>query len=536
MPIDLSLTIPDLFRRAVAEHGDEPALISKFNGRFEAESWQQVLAGVSSFLRLLCSTGLRRGDLAIHVSVNRREWVLFDLACHLAGIVHVPLHASLSGPQLLEQIQHSGARHVFLGDDEQQRKLTAVDETLRIKRYDDLARGKPALVTAGQLELGDVRPDDVATILYTSGTTGEPKGVMLTQRNISSNAQATVECHGAADELETKLNILPLSHIFARTCDLYCWLVRGSMLAIAESRETVLDDLQAVRPTTMNAVPYFYDRLRRLLCEQGKDQTPGALRQLLGGQIRSCCSGGAPLAQVTIDYFAQQDVPLLQGYGLTESSPVITISSREYTRPGCSGRALAGVDICLADDGELLTRGPHVMLGYYKNPAATAAVIRSGWLHTGDLGQIDADGYLRIVGRKKEMIVLSTGKKIAPTTIENKLAHDALIAQVMVVGEGRSHLAALIAPQPEALKTEIMARGIALTSREEALTHPQVLAIYLERIGRHLADLSPQEQVHHVALLPRAFSIDAGEMTAKLSLRREVICRSFADEIERMYE
>lgn len=535
MSIDLSLTIPDLFRRAVAERGDEPALISKFNGRFESESWHQVLAGVSAFLRLLCSTGLRRGDLAIHVSANRREWVLFDLACHLAGIIHVPLHASLSGAQLLEQIRHSGAKHIFLGDDEQQQKLAAVDGSLHIVRYDDVGRTRPAPVTAGQLELGDVRPDDVATILYTSGTTGEPKGVMLTQRNISSNAQATVERLTASDEPEKKLNILPLSHIFARTCDLYCWLIRGSVLAIAESRETVLADLQAVRPTTMNGVPYFYDRLRRLLCEQGQDQTPGALQQLLGGQMRTCFSGGAPLAQVTIDYFAHQDMPLLQGYGLTESSPVITASSREQTRSGCSGRAISGVEIRTADDGELLTRGPHVMLGYYKNQQATADVIRDGWLHTGDLGQIDADGYLRIVGRKKEMLVLSTGKKIAPTAIENKLAHDGLIAQVMIVGEGRSHLAALIVPQPEVLKAEIIARGIALASREDALVHPDVLEIYLGRIRCHLAMLSPQEQVHHVALLPRAFSIEQGEMTAKLSLRREVICRNFAAEIERMY-
>jgi long-chain acyl-CoA synthetase len=536
MSIDLSLTIPDLFRRAVAEHGDRPALLSKFNGRFESESWQQVLAGVSAFLRLLCSTGLRRGDLAIHISANRREWVLFDLACHLAGVIHVPLHAPLSGAQLIEQIRHCGARHVFLGDDEQQRKLDGLAASLQIVRYDDVGRTRPAPLS-GQLELGDVRPDDVATILYTSGTTGEPKGVMLTQRNLASNAQATVERHTSADDPQTeiKLNILPLSHIFARTCDLYCWLVRGSVLAIAESRETVLADLQAVRPTTMNGVPYFYDRLRRLLCEQGQDKTPGTLQKLLGGNIRTCCSGGAPLAQATIDFYAQQEVPLLQGYGLTESSPVITASSRDQNRSGYSGRAVSGVDIRLADGGELLTRGPHVMLGYYKNPQATAEVIRDGWLYTGDLGEIDSDGYLRIVGRKKELLVLSTGKKIAPALIESKLSHDPLIAQVMVVGEGRSHLAALIVPQPEALTAEIVSRRIALSSREEALVHPQVQAIYLERIGEHLADLSPQEQVHHVALLPRAFSIDQGEMTAKLSLRRETICRNFAAEIEAMY-
>lgn len=536
MPIDLSLTIPDLLRRAVEEHGDEVALVTKWNGRFEPETWRELLMGVGSFLRLIGHAQLRAGELAVHISGNRREWALFDLACHLCGLVHVPLHATLSAAQLAEQIRHSGARHVFLGDDEQQAKLVTIGEQLNIIRYDVLQRSKSPRSNAGQLQAADIRPDDVATILYTSGTTGEPKGVMLTQRNLSFNAQAVVECFGDRAERETKLNFLPLSHVFARTCDLYAWLVRGSTLAIAESRETVLDDLQVVQPTTINGVPYFYDRLRRLLCERGLDKTPGALQQLLGGRIRSCCSGGAPLAPVTIDFYAEQGVPLYQGYGLTESSPVITMSSASQFRPGTSGRPLAGVEICLADDGELLTRGPHVMQGYYENPQATEETIRNEWLHTGDLGQIDADGYLRIIGRKKEMIVLSTGKKVAPSTLENKLSHDPLIAQVMIVGEGRSHLAALIVPQPEALRAEIANYGIELASRAEALVHPQVLAIYLERVQKYLEDLSPSHQVHHVVLLPRALSMEQGELTAKLSLRREVIASNFAAEIERMYQ
>jgi long-chain acyl-CoA synthetase len=316
---------------------------------------------------------------------------------------------------------------------------------------------------------------------------------------------------------------------------LYAWLVRGSMLAIAESRETVIDDLQAVRPTTVNGVPYFYERLRKILGERGLGNQPGALLELLGGRIRSCCSGGAALPPGTIEFFAAQNVSLLQGYGLTESSPVITMSTHEHNRPGAAGRAIPGIELRIADDGEVLTRGGHVMLGYYKNPPATAEVIRDGWLHTGDLGTIETDGYLRLIGRKKEMIVLSTGKKVAPSAVESRLANDPLAAQVMVVGEGRSHLAALVVPQPEALKSEIAARGIALRSREEALVHPQVLEIYLKRFAELLGDLSPQEQVHHVALLPRAFSIEQGEMTAKLSLRRDAICRNFAEEIERMY-
>jgi long-chain acyl-CoA synthetase len=534
MSIDFSLTIPDLFRRAVAERGNQPALLSKFNGRYEQESWRDLLGAVSGFLRLLAASALRQGDLAVHISHNRREWVLFDLACHLLGVVHVPLHCTLSGPQLLEQIRHCGAKHVFLGDDGQQQKLAGCGDEFRILRYDDLTQSRGARIETPQLQMADVRPDDLATILYTSGTTGEPKGVMLTQRNLSSNAQAAAEGFGP-EEQELKLNILPLSHIFARTCDLYIWLTRGSTLAIAESRETALQDLQAVRPSSMNGVPYFYDRLRRVLCERGDEHKPGALRELLGGRIRTCCSGGAPLPQATIDFFASHDIPLLQGYGLSESSPVIVSSTIAANRPGCSGRPIAGVEIRLANDGELLTRGPHVMAGYYKNPAATAEVIRDSWLHTGDLGQIDADGYLRIIGRKKEMIVLSTGKKVAPTTIENLLSQDPLIAQVMVVGEGRSHLAALVVPQPDALKAEIASQGIVVHSREEALAHPQVLGCYLQRMKQHLCGLSPQEQVHHVALLPRAFAIDAGEMTAKLSLRRDVICRNFAEEIENMY-
>ncbi len=387
--------------------------------------------------------------------------------------------------------------------------------------------------SSGELVAG-AGASDIATILYTSGTTGEPKGVMLTQQNLSSNAQAMAENYGEAEQ-EVKLNMLPLSHIFARTCDLYAWLVRGSTLALAQSRESVMEDLQLVRPTTINAVPYFYDKLRKALCERKLDRTAGALRHLLGGRIRSCCSGGAPLSRATIEFFEQQEVPLYEGYGLTESSPVITMSNASAHRSGSCGRAIPVVDVRVASDGELLTRGPHVMVGYYKNPAATAAAIDEGWLHTGDLATIDDDGFVRIVGRKKEMIVLSTGKKVSPTAIEGALSQDPLVAQVMVVGEGRSHLAALVVPHMEALGKEAAQRGIPLEASDAALRQPSLQAICLERFQELLRPFSPQEQVHHVALLARGFSLEAGEMTPKLSLRREVICQHFSDQIEAMY-
>jgi long-chain acyl-CoA synthetase len=545
--VDLSLTLADLFLRAVAQHGEGPALLIKQQAQFFPLTWKQLAQQVAYAASALADVGVRRGSNVVQISENRREWIVLDLACYFVGAVHVPLHATLTGPQLAAQIKHSGVEHVFLSTLEQAKKLQAVRAELpsdvRLFAYDELEIADLAVVPWRPLDTtqpaddalaSPVTPDDVATILYTSGTTGPPKGVMLTQRNLSSNAQAIVENFGEAPQ-EVRLNILPLSHIFARTCDLYSWLVRGSTLALAESRDTLLDDLQAVQPTTINGVPYLFDRLRRLLHERGLDRQPGVLRQLFGGRIRSCSSGGAALSPATIDFFAEQEVLLLQGYGLTETSPVITMSTREANRPGTCGRPLPDVEVQIADDGEVLTRGPHVMLGYYKDPAATAATIQHGWLHTGDIGEIDTDGYLRIIDRKKEMIVLSTGKKVSPALIENRLSHDPLIGQVMVVGEGRSHLAALIVPVPDPLRGEILARQIPVFSREQALVHPQVLALYLERIAEHLADLSSSEQVRHVLLIPRPFSAELGEMTAKLSLRREVICEHFAQEIDAMY-
>jgi long-chain acyl-CoA synthetase len=336
-----------------------------------------------------------------------------------------------------------------------------------------------------------------------------------------------------ADDL--RLNFLPLSHIFARTCDLYCWLTGGTRMAIAQSRDTVIADCQAVQPTILNGVPHFYDRVYRGLCERGLAGTPGAVRGALGGEIRVCCGGGAALPEHLFDYFHGQGVPLLQGYGLTESSPVITLSSPTAFRRGASGRPIGGIEVKIAPDGEILTRGPHVMLGYYENPAATAEVLKDGWLYTGDLGRLDDDNFLYITGRKKEILVTLGGKNIAPVFLESLLTQDPLILQALVVGDGRPCLGSLIVPNHDVLRTEIAARGIDVQSPAEALGHPQVLALYHERIRQRLSDVSHYEQVQRFTLLPRAFSIEDGEMTAKLSLRRKIIEQHFAAEIESLY-
>jgi long-chain acyl-CoA synthetase len=360
---------------------------------------------------------------------------------------------------------------------------------------------------------------------------------MLSHWNLASNAIATDGLF-LPGESDVKLCWLPLSHIFARTADLYCWIVRGSEMVLAESRETILANCQQFQPTIINGVPYFFDKVHRHVVSQGgsDDEQTGRLQAAFGGRLKFACSGGAPLADATAEYYHRHGVPLLQGYGLTESSPVISVSTPRAHKTGSVGQPLNGVEVEIAADGEVLTRGPLVMLGYWKQPKATAETVDAdGWLHTGDMGRLDEEGFLWITGRKKELIVTAAGKNIAPAYLERLMCEDPLILQALVVGDRRNFLAALIVPNPDALGSEIAARGIGVTSREEALVHPQVLALYRERIDARLAGVSHCEQIGQFRLLGRGFTIELDELTPTLKLRRSVIGQHFAAEIEGMY-
>ena len=401
------------------------------------------------------------------------------------------------------------------------------------------AIGKDSAAQIQQDAVATAKPSDLATILYTSGTMGEAKGVMLSHANLTSNA---IGCCTAFDTTleDVRLAWLPFSHIFARTCDLYTWLVRGSALAIIEDRERIISGCEQIHPTLINGVPYFFEKVKQGLTDAGKlgpaePAGPTHLQKLLGGQVRACCSGGAALPDHVAEFFFQEGVPLLQGYGLTESSPVISISTPTHYRIGTSGRALPDVEIRIADDGEILTRGTHVMLGYWNRPEDTAQAIRDGWLYTGDLGQLDADGYLRITGRKKELIITAGGKNIAPVFLESLLSEEPLIHQAIVVGEGRKYLTALIVPNPDALRAEIIARRIPVRSAAEALVHPAVLELYRGRINQRLAAVSACEQIQRFKLLSRAFTAEQEELTPTLKLRRTLIQEHFAHEIEALY-
>ena len=370
--------------------------------------------------------------------------------------MHVPIHVTLSGEQIADQIATSGARLVFVSSGELLAKFAghlSHGETVIVHDEHAIGEEKPPLREIrssnadGSVGASPSRAaaDDLATILFTSGTTGRPRGVMLSQGNLAWNAAAAADAHHDGT-VETRLNILPFSHIYARTCDLYTWLYRGSRLVLGESRETLARDCQLVQPTVLSGVPYLFERIADRVRASGVADEAAALAGVFGGRMKLLVCGGAAVAPEVEAWYADRRMPLLPGYGLTETSPVISLSTPASRKLGSVGRPLAGLDVRIAADGEILVRGPNVMLGYWQDEAATAEAIRDGWLHTGDLGALDGDGFLTIGGRKKELIVLSTGKKVLPTRVESLLGASPLVDQVAVFGEGRAGLVALIVP------------------------------------------------------------------------------------------
>lgn len=528
MPTDLLQTIPELLQTATARGGDQPALGTITDGQLQWRTWNQIDADVRRASQLLESNGVNPGDRVAQWAANSYAWILFDLACGLLGAVHVPLHASLSAEQIGKLVLQADAELLLVDSPRAEHRQMLQHGDLNMIASNDFD-GLPSASPSQQV-WGNVAGDQLATLLFTSGTTGEPRGVMLSHQNLVSNAIAVSDAVGS-DANETRLCFLPLSHIYARTCDLYSWLYRGSKLVLAESRDTIVRDCQIAKPKVINGVPYFYQKI----AQQLSDAKPGALRELFGGNLTRCFCGGAAIAPEVEQLFERQGLPILSGYGLTEASPVISATAADDYRPGTVGRPLPNVEFQLSNDSEILVRGGNVMLGYWNDQAATDEAIVDGWLHTGDLGEFDAAGHLRIVGRKKETIVLSTGKNVAPARVEQLLSGSPLVEHVCVIGDGRKCLAALIVPNPDALRAEIRRLRLWVWSKRRAVTHPRVRELYRREIDRLLALASAEEQVGPFFILDRNFSVDHGELTAKLSLRRETITANFAREIDRLY-
>jgi len=581
MPNDSSpASLVQLFLDRVRDSGSAAALLEKQGDSFHPYTWNELAARVDHTAAALVELGVQPGDRVVQISENRAAWIVADLAIMTARAVHVPLHASLAAPQIAAQTADCGARVVLISGEEQAAKLASLERDLpreievrtydpcqsrlagnEIKQLDPLAaddaaaelgaaelgaaelggRGsRRATLAAGQAGSGarlEPTPDDTATILYTSGTTGEPKGVMLSHRNLLGNAQATLGAFAMCED-DLRLSFLPWSHVFARTCGLYTWIASGATLAVAESREQIVANCQQLQPTLLNGVPYFFDKLLRSLTAAGVAEQPGALQSLLGGRMRMCCSGGAALPVQVGEWFERQGVPLIEGYGLTETSPVISVCRPAANRIGTVGPALDGVEVQIAEDGEILTRGDYVMQGYYQRPEATAEVIHDGWFHTGDLGTLDADGFLTITGRKKEIIVTAAGKNVSPVQLESLLTADPLIDQALVLGDNRNYLAALLVPNRTALAAALstseptgQAEDKERDPEQLDLGDERIQRLYRERIDERLSGVSHYEQIGRFCLLAREFSAERGELTPTLKLRRHAILENFADEV-----
>jgi long-chain acyl-CoA synthetase len=550
------LNLAEVLEAQAKSLGPRSALRYKHHGLYHDVSWEQYCADVLAGAAALVDAGIQVGDRVGLLSENRVEWLMADLAILAAGGINVPPHAPLTARQVHFQLAETETRWLFVSNQEQLEKIRQVQGELpklagvvvfdsgvatpEVRSWANFLQHGRRVLKGRIPELARRRerlgPDDLATIMYTSGTTGNPKGVMLTHGNLLSNASAVREAFLVAPDA-LMFSWLPYSHIYARTVDHYVSLLAGVTLCLAESPDTLIQNLEDVQPTQMTAVPRFYEKVLSAVASPDRKKTARNLRNVFGPRIEVLLSGGAPLPRPVAEAYFAAGLLLLQGYGLTESSPVISFNRKTHNKIGTVGPPIPDVEVKIAEDGEVLTRGPLVMKGYWKNPRATAEVIRDGWLHTGDLGQLDPDGFLSITGRKKELLVLSNGKKVVPSYIEGLLTADECIDQAAVGGEGRNFLTALVVPHWANLHRALRGQGTALDHEPEAALaqHPAVMSLLERRIDAALSQVANCERVKKFAVLTRPFSVANHELTVSLKLRRDVVLAHHAAELEVLY-
>jgi long-chain acyl-CoA synthetase len=582
----------------------KPVLLARCREHgFDAFSTAEVFERVRDLSLGLSGLGVREGDRVALISESRPEWGIADLANLALGAVTVPVYPTQSAPQVRYILNDSGSKIAVVSSPSQVQKIRQVERELQSLQaivvihgaVPPSRNGLPVLTMGELVRRGQAcvqsdpkapdrhreralarREDELATIVYTSGTTGEPKGVMLTHRNMLSNVRAT-ELVLPLDSTHVGLSFLPLSHVFERMVFYRC-LYNGVTVYFAEGLSTVARDLARVRPTVMTGVPRFYEKFlaaiednvakgsaarKRLFAwalRVGEDMTrlrlegarpPVALalrhaaadrlvfskiRARTGGRLRYLVSGSAPLPASVARFFLAIGLPIVEGYGLTETSPVVAANSMTAMRLGTVGKALPGVDIRLADDGEILVRGPNVMQGYYGKPQLTGEAVKDGWFYTGDIGAFDADGFLTITDRKKDLIVTSGGKKIAPQPIESLLKTDRLVAEAVVIGENRRFSAVLIVPNFPLLEARAKAEGWRSASHEDLIAAPAVVALYQDIVDQVNAGLAQFERIKKLALLPTEFTMERDELTPTMKVRRKVVEDRWKDVIARLYE
>lgn len=591
-------TLGELFRYAAAKHSRPDALNCKRDGSWRKISTGELLARAERIALGLYSLGLRKDDKAAILAANSPEWTISDAACQLSGVVDVPIYTTLAPNAVAYILNDSGARIFFVENKAALDRLSVIfDECKSIEKYvvfegddisgenvmplaeleklgEDLRAGNPGLIDD---LLRNVDAGDVATLIYTSGTTGEPKGVMLTHGNLLSNTIDCGEKYGFSQD-DVPLSVLPLSHVFERT-GMYVYIFNGMAVHYAESIEKAADNLREVRPTMFVGVPRIFEKVyakAKLKASQGSkfkerifdwaietgktvalkrergEEIPRRLavrnsiadklifskfRELFGGRLRFCITGGAALSDSIYLVFNGAGVAIMQGYGLTETSPVITSSNPSDVRLGTVGKPIRNVHVRIAEDGEIEVRGPNVMLGYYNKPEATREVFTSdGWFKTGDIGEFNDDGFLKITDRKKELFKTSGGKYIAPSQIEQMIKGSRFVSQVVLVGNERKFPAALIVPSFEQLENFAKEHGLNPDAPEEFCSHERVVEFFRQQVEEHTRELSQYEKVKQIALLHRELTVESGELTPTLKIKRRVVNEKFAMIIEKIYE
>jgi long-chain acyl-CoA synthetase len=592
-PTDLPQgTLVDLFFDAV-ELDRARAQLYRTDAGWQAFSHTEILHNVRAIGAALRARGLERGDHAAILAENVPQWAWADYAMLCTGILTVPLYPTLPAPQAASILKHSGAKLLFVSTADQLAKVQESRADLpalaHIVVFDDVTSDDASVVTlrefmaAGaarmpsEAEFRDVakraRPADIATLIYTSGTTGDPKGVMLTHANLYSNVVAATKHVLSTDESDATLSFLPLSHVFQRMVD-YLIFGTGTPIAYVPVMDDVARALREVKPTIVVAVPRVYEKLyakilsvtgvqRRIvlwarqvaldwaaLRLNGESIPVGLrvqhaladrlvyakIRARLGGRIRFFVSGAAPLSPQLFQFFYGAGVLILEGYGLTETSPVTNVNTPEKLRMGTVGTAIPGTEIRIADDGEILVRGPQVMKGYYRNEEATRAMIDGeGWLHTGDIGAIDADGFLSITDRKKELLVTAGGKNVAPQPIENAAKLSRFVAEAVLIGDRRPYTLMMVVPNFDSLKAWAKHKGIATTDHAELAREPRVREKLEREVAERLKDFARYEVPKKVLPLPREFSLDRGEITPSLKVKRKVVLEVYREQIEALY-
>ena len=525
-----------LLAARVADARDRPAVVDGL-AVDRSWTWGDLAAAAVELAERLEAKGFRRGDRVAHVGPHSPEWIVVDLACLLAGFVHVAVHDDLPAPdrrRLLDWLAPRGLVCTGRSTADPPRGSILVDLSVGVLAsgaWRSLAADPAGLADRLDRRVAACDPDACCAILLSSGTTGLPHGVMHSQRTLALNAHASSEMF-LHDPRDVRLSWLPMSHAFARTGDLYTALVRGGCLNVVRDRSRLLDACAAVPPAVILGVPAFFERLERGV-RSGKIAD---LAAALGGHVRVCISGGAPLRERTAAFFAARGVALVQGYGLAEAGPVVAVANPRIARPGTVGPPLDGIEVRIDERpgsrGQLLVRTPSRGLGLVHPPEADAAPADSAWLETGDVAEIDEAGHLRITGRINDAIVLSTGQKLPPAEIERPLAEDDAVAQVCVVGDGLPWPVALVVPEPDVIRAAIRRLGLRVFSRRQAMSHPRLLAWLARRLARRQESLPRGWQVRRVILVGRAFDAAHGEATESFKLKRREIARHFAAEIE----